>query len=67
MTCREYSSMRDDSTAEARGVLGNDTLFVPIHDARFTVHYGRIGIEVQIDSLREDGTKSCVVLSRGVD
>ena len=62
-TCREYSATRDDSTAQTKGVVGDDT----IHDAKITSHYGRYGIEVQIDSSSGHGSKSLVVISRGVD
>ena len=66
-TCREHSATRDDPTAEAKGVLGDNTIFGPVHDAQNTLHYGRYSIEVQIDSVRGDGTKLWVVISRGVD
>ena len=36
-------------------------------DAQITLHCGRYGIEVQIDSSSGDGSKSCVVMCRGVD
>ena len=49
-TCREYSAVRDDSTAEAKGVLGDITIFGPIHDAKITSDDGRYGTEVQVDS-----------------
>ena len=50
MTCREYSAMRDGPAAEARGVLGENTIFGPIHDAKITLHHGRYVMEVQVDS-----------------
>ena len=66
-TCRENSTLHDDPTADAIGVLGDDTMFGPIHDAKNTPHNGRYGIEVQFDSVSGDGTKSWVVISRGAD
>ena len=33
---REYSAMRDDPAAEAKGVLGDNTIFGPIDDAKIT-------------------------------
>ena len=42
------------------------TIFGPIFDAKITLHYGRFGVEVQSDSVSGDGTKSWVVISRGV-
>ena len=62
---RESSAMRDDPTAEAKGVLGENTIFGPIHNAKISLQCGRYDIEVQVDSLCEDGSKSWVVVSRG--
>ena len=59
--------MRDDPAAGAKGAVGNNTIFGPIHDARIKLQYGRYGIEVQIDSLNGDGSKSWVVISQGLD
>ena len=66
-TCREYSATRDDPATEAKGVLGDDTTCGAIHDAKITLHCGRHGIEVQIDSVSGDGPNSWVVISRCVD
>ena len=65
-TCREYSAMRDDTTAEAKGVVvgDNNNIFL---DAQVPLQFGRYGIEVQIDSVSGDGSKSWVVISRGLD
>ena len=35
---REYSAMRDDPAAEAKGVLGDNTIFWPIYDAKIALH-----------------------------
>ena len=32
-----------------------------------TEHFGRYGIETKIDSVMDDETQSCVVISRGVE
>ena len=63
----EYSALRDDTAAEAKGALGDNTISFPIHDARISLHYGRYGIEVQIDFVSGDGSKSWAVISRGLD
>ena len=65
-TCREYSAMRDDVAAEAKGVVEDNTIFGPIHNAMISSQYGLCGIEVQIDSVSGDGSKSLVVISRGL-
>ena len=47
--------------------LGENSTFGPIHDAMISLQCGRYGIEAQIDSLSGDGSKSWVVISRGLD
>ena len=32
--------MRDDLAAEAKGVLGDNTIFGPIHDAKNSLQFG---------------------------
>ena len=61
------SAMRDDPPAEAKVVLGDSTIFGPIHDARVSLPFGRRGIQVLIDSAGGDGSKSWVVISRELD
>ena len=64
-TCREYSAKRDDTAAEAKGVLGDNTIFGPIHDARRSLQCGRNWIEVASCPARErDSTKCCVDAQR---
>ena len=42
--------MRDDSSAGAKGVLEDNTVFEPIHDAQVTLHCWKYGTEVHVDS-----------------
>ena len=58
--------MRDDLRAEPEGVIGDSTKIGPIYDVHVTRHYGRYGVEVLIDSLGSDESKSWVVMGRGV-
>ena len=37
MTCREHSAMRDGPAAEAKGALGDKTIFGPVHDAKIAL------------------------------
>ena len=46
--CREDTAMRDDPAADAKSVLGDNTISGPNHDARITLQYGRYGLQVQI-------------------
>ena len=41
--------------------------FVPVLEVAATNHNGRCGIEIKIDSLRSDKSKSWVVISRGTN
>ena len=65
-TCREHFAMREDPTAEAKCVLGDDTILGPIHDK--TLDYTMYDTAVRCRSLvlNEDGTNSWAVISRGV-
>ena len=47
--CREDTAMRDGPAAQAKSVLGDNTISAPNHDARITLQYGRYGLEVQIN------------------
>ena len=66
-TFRKYSAMRDDFAAEAKAVLGDNTIFGLIHDAKISLQFGRYSIDVQIDYVGGDGSKSWVAISRGLD
>ena len=52
--------------AEPKGVIGDNTKMGPIYNVLVTRHHGRHGIEVLMDSLASDGSKSWVVISKGV-
>ena len=49
------------------GVIGNKTRIGPVLEVLIKVQFGRYGIEIKIDSLAGDGSKSWVVISRGVE
>ena len=56
------------ATAEAKDVLvDNDNLRAYPRRKTKSLHVWRYGTEVHIDSFREDGTGSWVVISRGVN
>ena len=58
-TCGEDTAMRDGPAAKC---MGDNTISGPNHDARITLQYGRYGLEVQINFLSEEGSKSWVVI-----
>ena len=59
--------MRADSAAEAKGVLGDNITFGPMYDAQVIVHQRTCGIDVLIESVSNNGSRTWVVISRGVD
>ena len=59
--------MRDDFSADAKGVLGDNIIFGPIHDAQVTLHYGRYDVKMQGDSLSHNGLRTWVVISSCVN
>ena len=63
-TCREDTAMRDGPAADAKSVLGDNTISGPIYDARIALQYGRYGLEIQINFFSEEGSKSWVVIRR---
>ena len=65
--CRKYFHLRDDRQAGQKGVIGNNTTYEPMLDARVTLKYSRFGFQVPIDFLANDGPQSWVFMSRGVD
>ena len=67
-TCLESCAMRNDFAAETKKVNWEiPTMFWRIHHAIIALHFERYGIDVQIDFVIEDGSKSWVVISRGLD
>lgn len=46
---------------------GNNTKIGPVIKVLVTKHYGRYGVEIQINSLANDGTHSWIALSRSVE
>ena len=60
----ECCALRDDSAAEAKGVLGDNTIFGPIQD-HFTLWTALH--RSAVCSLSNNGSRSWVVISRGVD
>ena len=66
-SCREYTKPRDEVCAEPKGVIGDNTRIGPIRDMLVTRQYGPYGVQVLIDSLAHDLSKSWVFISRGVE
>ena len=64
--CREYTLPRDHLDSYPKGVIGINAKIGPALGVVVTKRYELYGIEVKIDSLKKDGTKSWVVISRSI-
>ena len=60
--CREDTAMRDGPAADAKSVLGDNTISGPIHDARMSLQYGRYGSDIQINFCSAEGSRSWEVI-----
>ena len=66
-SCREYTSLRDDKRSNPKGWIRGNTEIGPVLKVKATNYLERVGIEVKIGSMRNDGSQSWIVISRGID
>ena len=62
-SCRENTHPRDDAECSPKGAIGNDTKIGPALDV-VTQRYSLFGVQIKIDSMMNDETKSWVVIRR---
>ena len=65
--CREHTMPRNLKENRVRGWILKDTRIGPVLNTKVCYHKDRYSIEVQIPSLFEDNTASCVRIVNGVD
>ena len=65
VACREYTLPRDDPASEAKGWIQGNTRIGPILEATTTFQHFKYGIEVRIQSMKEDNSQSWVRISYG--
>ena len=65
-SCREYTSPRNDERSTPKGWIRGDTNIGPL-EVKVTYHLYQYGIEINIDSMKNDGSQSWIVISRGMN
>ena len=66
-SCREYTHLRDEAASNPKGAIRNDTKIGPALGVVVTTQYNRHGVEIEIDSMVNDGTSSQVVISKDLE
>ena len=65
VACREYILPRDDPVSEAKGWIQGNTRIGPILEVTTTFQHFKFGVEVRIQSVKEDNSQSWVRISYG--
>ena len=65
VACREYTLPRDDPASEAKGWIQGNTRIGPILEVTTTFQHFKFGVEVRIQSVKEDNSQSWVRISFG--
>ena len=65
VACREYTLPRDDPASEAKGWIQGNTRIGPILEVTTTFQHFKFGVEVRIQSVKEDNSQSWVRISYG--
>ena len=65
VVCREYTLPRDDPASEAKGWIRGNTRIGPILEVTTSFQHFKFGVEVRIQSVKEDNSHSLVRISYG--
>ena len=65
VACREYTLPRDDPASEAKGWIQGNTRIGPILEVTTTFQHFKFGVEVRIQSVKEDNSQSWVARGMG--
>ena len=65
VACREYTILRDDPASEPKGWIQGNTRIGPILEVTTSFQHFKFGVEVRIQSVREDNSQSWVRISFG--
>ena len=60
VACREYTLPRDDPASEAKGWIQGNTRIGPILEGTTSFQHFKFGVEVRIQSMKEDNSQSWV-------
>ena len=65
VACREYTLPRDDPASEPKGWIRGNTRIGPILEVTTSFQHFKFGVEVRIQSVKEDNSQSWVRISYG--
>ena len=65
VACREYTLLRDDPASEPKGWIQGNTRIGPILEVTTSFQHFKFGVEVRIQSMKEDNSHSWVRISYG--
>ena len=65
VACREYTHPRDDPASEPKGWIQGNTRIGPILEVTTSFQHFKFGVEVRIQSMKEDNSHSWVRISYG--
>ena len=65
VACREYALPRDDPASEPKGWVQGNTRIGPILEVTTSFQHFKLGVEVRIQSMKEDNSHSWVRISYG--
>ena len=65
VACREYTLLRDDPASEPKGWIQGNTRIGPILEVTTSFQHFKYGVEVRIQSMKEDNSHSWVRISYG--
>ena len=66
MTCREYTSPRDDKSADPKGWIQGNTKIGPVMEVTTSYLQGKHGVEIRFESVNKDNSHSWVRISHGL-
>ena len=65
VACREYTLPRDDPASQPKGWIRGNTRIGPILEVTTSFQHFKFGVEVRIQSVKEDNSQSWVRISYG--
>ena len=65
VACREYTLLRDDPASEPKGWIQGNTRIGPFLEVTTSFQHFKFGVEVRIQSMKEDNSHSWVRISYG--
>ena len=65
VACREYTLLRDDPASEPKGWIQGNTRIGPILEVTTSFQQFKFGVEVRIQSVKDDNSQSWVRISYG--